>query len=450
MLKLFAVKNFLSFGEQVSFTMEPGKVRGKREHLSECRGCNLLRFSSIYGSNAAGKSNYIYAMRFAKNTILHGMPKNTIQRYHRVNPENRDKPTEFVFEIRLGKKKYRYCFSLNMYNAEFLSESLIDFSTPKEKEIFSRDLISGEQQVAQLSKIASANSRIQTYLEDMELGTNILFLAEMNRNKAKAYELIPELQVFADVYNWFDKKLHIVFPEEHLHMFRPKLFEESGSESICSMLQKFALNITDTTVEPVAFETIFASIPGNPPSKLYEELKNDMYETLQDAKKADIDNNKIEYTLQLGTDLYSVKLDENDELVLNRLQLVHGENGNFNISEESDGTRRLIELMDILLSEEDDATYVVDEIDRSLHPLITKRFIELFLNETEGAQRQLIVSTHESRLLDLSMLRKDEIWFMTKENGMSKLERLEAYDVRPDLKIDMAYLKGKIVKIPHW
>lgn len=106
--------------------------------------------------------------------------------------------------------------------------------------------------------------------------------------------------------------------------------------------------------------------------------------------------------------------------------------------------------MDILLSEKEDTTYIVDEIDRSLHPLITKRFIELFLIAAQQNEKQLIVSTHESRLLDLSVLRKDEIWFMTKESGVSHLQSLESLGVRPDLKIDTAYLKGKLVSIPMW
>lgn len=450
MLKRFAVKNFLSFGEEVTFTMEPGKVRGRREHLLEHRGCNLLRFSAIYGSNAAGKSNYVRAIRFARDTILHGMQKNTMTRYHRVDPENKEKPTEFTFEIRLDKKKYRYQFGLNMYSGMFLYESLVDFSTGKEKEIFTRDMSQHKQHIMSLAKDAASNIRIQTYLGDMPEDSNILFLKEMNRNKAQAYDVIPELHVFKDVYIWFKEKLRIIYPEEHLEITQPKLFEESESESICEMLQNFSLHITDTAVESVSFESIFSSVPGQFPPKFFEDFKNNIYQAIQEAKKKHPEAEKMSHTLRVGADLYSVNLDEGDQLVLNRLQLVHGGNGQFNISEESDGTRRLIELMDILLSEENDVTYIVDEIDRSLHPLITKHFVELFLANEKNRQRQLIVTTHESRLLDLDVLRKDEIWFMVKNDGMSQLERLVSYNIRTDLKIDMAYLRGKIVQVPCW
>lgn len=446
MLIRFNVKNFLSFADEENFSMEPGKVRGKREHISECRGCNLLKFSAIYGSNAAGKSNYIQAIYFAQRTILSGIPKHTMNQYHRVNTDNREKPTEFVFEIRLGKKKYRYRFSLNIYEARFLSESLVDFSTAKEKTIFYRNMVTGEKVAPKLSKTTAANIRIQTYFDDMEDNAPNLFLTEMNRNKSQAYKMIPELHVFEDVYKWFEGKLRIISPEEH-RQYRPELFRDSGAESICKLLQQFGLPITETTVEPVSFEAIVAAIPGDPPVQIYEDIKNDMLETLREGRKQ---GKKGEIILQVGADLYSVNIDDNDELVIERLQLVHGNTGRFNISEESDGTRRLIELVDILLSEKNDVTYIVDEIDRSLHPLITKRFIELFLMTAQNVEKQLIVSTHESRLLDLSLLRKDEIWFMTKEAGVSHLQSLESMGVRPDLKIDTAYLKGKLVSIPMW
>ena len=447
MLKRFTTENFLSFGQEVSFTMEPGRVRGKRDHVSELRNCNLLKFSAIYGSNAAGKSNYIYAMRFAREAICHKMPKYTINKYHRVSAENKEKPTKFEFEIRLGRKQYRYAFSLNMNASTFLSESLIDCSTAKEKSIFKRDMTTGHKYIAGISKNKSSNERIKAYLEDMEDDASILFLNYMNHNKTKAYELIPELHVFKDVYGWFKNKLRIIFPEEDSGGYSVEWFTSSGSDSICELLRNFGLNITNTDFEEVPFEAIFGNLPTAPPAKFLEDLKNDMLQTLQEAKKKD---NKHELTMKLRTDLFSVELDGEDSLITKRLQLVHGKNGRFNVSEESDGTRRLIELIDIFLNEEDDITFIIDEIDRSLHPLITKRFVELFLQTVKERNRQLIVSTHESRLLDLSFLRKDEIWFMTKTEGASTLDRLDSHDVRPDLKIDVAYLKGKIVQIPKW
>ena len=64
--------------------------------------------------------------------------------------------------------------------------------------------------------------------------------------------------------------------------------------------------------------------------------------------------------------------------------------------------------------------FIIDELDRCLHPQLTVKFIQLFLEKAKELNNQLIVTTHESRLLDFEILRRDEIWFVNKEKGSSK------------------------------
>ena len=67
----------------------------------------------------------------------------------------------------------------------------------------------------------------------------------------------------------------------------------------------------------------------------------------------------------------------------------------------------------------------------------------------KGHNTQLIVTTHESRLLDLELVRRDEIWFIEKSNcGNSKVYSLEEYNTRFDQKVDKAYLDGRYGGIP--
>lgn len=73
----------------------------------------------------------------------------------------------------------------------------------------------------------------------------------------------------------------------------------------------------------------------------------------------------------------------------------------FYMYEESDGTKKIFKLLEILFQEDDDIIYVVDEIDRCLHPLLTYNFINAFLEKALTTNCQLIVTTHESLLLDL-------------------------------------------------
>ena len=114
----------------------------------------------------------------------------------------------------------------------------------------------------------------------------------------------------------------------------------------------------------------------------------------------------------------------------------------FEAYEESDGTIRVLELLDILLT--DNKVYLIDELDSSLHPILVKGLLKLFLESNK--QNQLIITTHELRTLDFDLVRRDEIWFTEKkEDGSTKLYSLEEFkDVaRFDRKIDKAYLEGR-------
>lgn len=120
----------------------------------------------------------------------------------------------------------------------------------------------------------------------------------------------------------------------------------------------------------------------------------------------------------------------------------------FPINEESEGTIRLLDLAEILLTKEKNKVFVIDELDRCLHPQVTVKFISLFLERAKKYNNQLIVTTHESRLLDFEILRRDEIWFVNKDENGSKLYSLEQYNERFDKKIDKAYLDGRYGGVP--
>ena len=109
-----------------------------------------------------------------------------------------------------------------------------------------------------------------------------------------------------------------------------------------------------------------------------------------------------------------------------------------------------MDLIEILLNSED-KVFVIDEIDRSLHPNLTYKFIELFLEIAEQKNVQLIVTTHEDAILDLELLRRDEVWFVEKDNkGKTELYSLEDFGPRFDKKILKAYLEGRYGAIPHF
>lgn len=152
---------------------------------------------------------------------------------------------------------------------------------------------------------------------------------------------------------------------------------------------------------------------------------------------------------------YTLCANKLGEPVLIRLETQHyGHDGSavsFDFAQESAGTQRLTHLLPILvdlLSSE--KVYIIDELDRSLHPLLPKLFLEAYLKGIANQHRsQLIFTTHDTHLLDLNLLRKDEIWFFEKnEQGASHLYSLVNLKMSSGLNIQKGYLQGRFGGIP--
>jgi uncharacterized protein len=117
------------------------------------------------------------------------------------------------------------------------------------------------------------------------------------------------------------------------------------------------------------------------------------------------------------------------------------------LSEESDGTQRLLDLLPALYRKSGKAMYLIDEIDRSMHPLLVYKLLEYFLRSWTGSQ--LVVTTHESHLLDLELLRREAIWFAEKDSsGATNLYSLTDFNVRKDLRVQKSYLEGQFGAVP--
>ena len=84
-----------------------------------------------------------------------------------------------------------------------------------------------------------------------------------------------------------------------------------------------------------------------------------------------------------------------------------------------------------------------------MHPILVREFLDFFLKSCAGGKRQIIVTTHESNLLDLDLLRRDEIWFAEKDAaGATRLYSVVDFKVRKDLEIRKHYLQGRFGAVP--
>ena len=129
------------------------------------------------------------------------------------------------------------------------------------------------------------------------------------------------------------------------------------------------------------------------------------------------------------------------------LKFVHDFNGRkikFSMENESDGTHRLFQLLEILVGQKQ-KTYIFDEINRSLHPKLTVEFVKKYFEmiKTSGRNIQLITTTHESRLLSHDLVRRDEIWIAdSNEDKSTTLYSLEQKQVRIDKVLDQNYINN--------
>jgi AAA15 family ATPase/GTPase len=130
-----------------------------------------------------------------------------------------------------------------------------------------------------------------------------------------------------------------------------------------------------------------------------------------------------------------------------------GDEVRFAVQEESYGTQRLFALSSPLLEVlENGWILFVDELDASLHPLLLRHLIKLFHNaQTNPNGAQLIFNTHDTTLLDGSLFRRDQIWFMEKDReGSSHLYSLLDFSPRQGEALAKGYLIGRYGAIPFF
>lgn len=456
MLVRFNIKNFLSFGARFDhktknnmsheFSMIPGKVRLKSEQIFQNKKQDLLRMAAIYGANASGKSNIVKAFRFVQDLVTTGkFPVGSSEKYCKISLENKHKPSYFEVQILLGDELYSYGFEVILSDSLIVSEWLTKISKDSEINLFFKN---GQNDKYHFEDYFSKNKSLEVYQEGIS-GSNILFLYEMNNNKQGFYRSNPDMEILNQVYTWIANDLEIINPTSPTKD-ASFLINSTSLTKVAELLNSFDTGIISINEINMDTEKVFENIPLQIRKELSKQIE--LFSML--SKNNNGKNVKLEkwsVLIRNRNDILGIELDSKSKFKAYSVQFQHknvDSSIHFRISEESDGTARLFELIEILLSNKE-KTYIVDELDRCLHPCLTYKFIQNFFEYTKQKRVQLIITTHESRLLDFNLLRRDEIWFIDKEkNGNSDIYSLEEYNTRFDQKIDKAYLEGRYGGVP--
>lgn len=273
MLIRFNIKNFLSFnksedGSSIEFSMISGRTIRKSEHVYNDSNLKLLKLATIYGANASGKSNFVKALNFFRETVKNALPKGSTEMYCKIDGNNKDKPSYFEVEVKVNDRYYAYGFEVILSRSEFVSEWLVELD-PKgdDKILFSRDIINGTYEFGfgELDELIS--DKLNVYASDIQDDSSVLFLKVMNQNKKTFYDgdVSSPVISLSEIYKWIRNDLDINFPDRPISNYR-YLDKAKNVEDICNIISAFGTGIKDYKMVDVDLDKIMENFP--------ESLKN--------------------------------------------------------------------------------------------------------------------------------------------------------------------------------
>ena len=437
MLIRFSVENYRSFNERQIFSMAAGKHTRHKEQLVVVNGKRLLKAGVIFGANASGKSNLIKAVNFGKNIALNGVKKSiTSNRHFRIDPDGINRPGIFQYDFISNGHIYSYGFAISYIKNIFLAEWLYLCDDNKEVCIFDRKV--GKEVCSELNFTNEENAqRFHIYADDVT--DNMSFLSEISSHKLKD---IPEFSAFFDTLQWF-KSLIIIFPQTKYRGIE-RFIKSDTNDSLGRLLNYFDTGIEEVfaTIKPV--EEVLSFLP--------ETIKNKVISELQDGFEEDVRRATATAEVTISGKRFSFTKREDGTIVGSQLTMNHGNLADlFELDDESDGTRRLFDLIPLYQKGKQNYIILVDELDRSFHTKLTIEFLQKFFEKTEGLKSQLIVTVHDSNVMNLNIFRQDEIWFVErKKDHSSELYTLNKFKERFDHLVAKDYLLGRYGSIPNF
>ena len=399
------LSNFYSINEEVILDLRGGNIRSQKskeleDNVFQWKKDSILKTVVMYGANASGKSNIIKAIRFCCYTIFnsHTNNENSQFGFKPFKFSKTDTPSSFFIRFVQNKIEYEYSFTLNQN--EILKESLYYYPSTRRAKIFERDeTIKGDK-----SDKYSFGTAIKRPL-DVAVNTSkkTLYISRASQ---------MDREIGKDIFNYFNYKFILGYIG----------FNSQSVEHLFIENKKFllrALQIADSDIVDITME----------------------------KQKIPVKTVGMTFTAD-GKDTLDVNDGISEQLKISTYHRIAPKIA-FDFSEESAGTRKLFYiLLNIIDIVRNDRILLIDEIEDSLHSKIVEFFIELF---NKSKQSQLIFSTHNTNLLDLNKMRRDQIYFVNKnEKAASDLYSLYDYkNFRENMDAEKGYLQGRFDAVPY-
>ena len=368
----------------------------------------LLRSAVIYGANAAGKTNFLWALQFMQSLVLNSA---TIQEGARIvhtpfklSKATTNQPSEFEVVFADDGVRYEYGFSVDA--ERFHKESLIAYPVGRPQTWFERTYHAKKREYEwHFSTMLKGSPRVW---RDATRG-NALFLSTAIQLNSE--QLRP-------IFQWFQKKLVVIGmggSQLNPSLTFQLLEQPGGKQKLLQFVHAADLGIDDLSLQREPMQVV--AVDGN---LVREPLSARPVSTLMRVTSF---HNGIDTS-------ESVPLD---------------------IGDESHGTQILFQSAGAWLNVlKNGEILLYDELDTSLHPLMTRFLIRLFHGRgTNPKNAQLVLTTHDTSLLDGDMFRRDQIWFVEKdEKNASRVYPLSEFSPRKDEALERGYLKGRYGALP--
>lgn len=408
MLIQFTVENFRSIKDSVTFTMVSGS--NNKINVFDVRNYQLLSSAVIYGANASGKSNILKAFNFMKSMVLNNskiMQSTDRLPYEPFRLSTETENASSTFEVVFFKHGIKYRYGFETDSTTVFSEWLFSDEKGKEAKLFFRDIDNNPEMYVNPDKFAEGKG--------LKVLPNSLFIWKCDQEGGEIAKCILE---------WFENVnlLHGMRPSNYLNYTTRQMESDEFRKEIVNLVKAADLGIRDLVIDKNEFsrsdveKTITNVLPEE--SSSFENGIHAIHEKFDDQGTA----SGIEHFNMTGND-------------------------------ESEGTKKFFCLSAPFIDTlKNGRILLVDELDASLHPMLTMSLISLFNNPSVNTKNaQLIFVTHDTNLLNQNIFHKSQIWFTEKDTfGATHLSSLAEFkNVRPEADIKKQYIQGKFGAIPY-
>ncbi len=396
MLANFTFKNFRSFRDEATLSLEAANINELSDAIVTSGDMQLLPVAVMYGANSSGKSNVLKALKAMRDMLLNSVKLNPKEKLaaepFALDLTSTEEPTSFEIQFTANDSRYRYGFD---YTSDaIVAEWLYEKRKgERERELFLR--------YGDNFKISRARFAEGMGKQSATPG-NRLFLSLVAQLNGQLSQLILD---------WFSSIEYIsgIDGRGYAGKTLKTLFhQEKGADAITRFFEDIGLGFTELAI----------NLDANDKNNIKSETIHRLYDA--------------------NGNLVGERLFPTDKM-------------------ESEGTKKIIEIsgpiFDAIIGGK---VLVVDELDAKLHPFLSRKIIGLFMDKeinTKGAQ--LIFATHDTNLLNIHYLRRDQIWFAEKDSTDStELYSLVEFrddsgnKVRNDRNISKDYINGRFGAVP--